>query len=162
MRGVGVTGAAKRRQRASRPWVEPRKEIVAEADGVEKSEGSTRRIAKGPDAQRSAGVREHGMGARGLPRNLGEPVVSAQIREGTRNSPRPAAVASKAAGANTGRTSGTAASSEYAKASGKDERQSDGFVVPMKAGQRPMRPAGGKGATENGTVGGNDGRDTEP
>ena len=88
--------------------MEPRKEIIVDADGVDQPEGSTRRVVNGRDAQRSAGVREHGMQARGRPRNLGEPVVSAQTREGTRNSPRPAAVASVAAGANKGRMSGTA------------------------------------------------------
>jgi len=40
--------------------------------------------------------------------------------------------------------------------------QSECLIVPLKRGNRPKGPCGGKGASGHGTVGGTDDRDFEP
>src|SRR5688572_7461023 len=82
------------------------------------------------------GVEERGISARGLPRNLGDLV--AFIAKATEPPSR-----------------GTT----------RAEREQRGVVaaiVPMKRGQMPDRPRGGKELSERGTVGRNDGRELEP
>ena len=94
LRGAGATQAAKRRQGAGRP-----------RDGAPKSSkcGSRRRFIDGRQHLRaamawfkgSAGVEERGMSAWGFPRNLGDPVLSADRsavgEAATRNNPGPVA-----------------------------------------------------------------------
>src|SRR5262245_8120780 len=84
-----------------------------------------------------AGVREHGIGTGGFPRNLGRPAVSASTISGSggwpdRNTPGPKP-ASGLAGANTG-ARGSNRTAKETKWDGKDGRESERSIVPVKPG----------------------------
>ena len=84
-----------------------------------------------------AGVREQGIGTGGFPRNLGRPTVSASTTTGPwgwpdRNTPGPKP-ASGLAGANTG-ARGSNRLAKETKWDGKDGRDSERSIVPLKPG----------------------------
>jgi hypothetical protein len=75
--------------------MEPRKTAPAEADVVQKTEGSTG--APDDHGRRGfAGVEERGTRALGHPRNLGDLVASSRMRKTGRTAPKPEACASRA------------------------------------------------------------------
>jgi len=86
-----------------------------------------------------AGVGELGIGARGFPRNLGDPTVSTDMRRGAAaaKAPGPAAGVGPR-GSEHRRTSGNRQAKET-KAGGKGGRESERLVVPWKPGNPTAR-----------------------
>ena len=80
----GVSRTAKRRQPASTPSIEPREMLTRGEPSFSRTRGP-RRPPSRPGVIGPAGVKEHGIGASRLPRNLGRPELSAiHVRTGTR------------------------------------------------------------------------------
>ena len=80
----GVSRTAKRRQPASTPSIEPREMLTRGEPSFSRTRGP-RRPPSRPGVIGPAGVKEHGIGASRLPRNLGRPGLSAiHVRTGTR------------------------------------------------------------------------------
>lgn len=77
-----MTGPAKRRQRATRPWDRaPKYNFIVVADDVVMSEGSSARPQMARP-KRTTGVDEQGMVAKGFPGNLGDLDVSTENGNG--------------------------------------------------------------------------------
>ncbi len=106
------------------------------------------------------GVRERGMRARGMPRNLGGPVVSAQkSRSGNRvTKPKTQAGGLPSPGSDQ-RAHARYGQAKETKCGRRGGRESEHRVVPVKRGNSPRGPRGGKAVPDCGSVGGNDGRD---
>ncbi len=139
MRGARATAAAKRRQRACRPWDGAPKlpmswwpTLCTERKATRPRWSGDGETSAGPDAAAHRG-RRPGHVRKGSP--------------GTWEIPTPPP------------DGGTAerSASERSRGAGKSEC----LVLPEKRGNRPEGPRGGKGAPGHGTVGGKDGRDAE-
>jgi hypothetical protein len=114
--------------------MEPRQTILASADVVRGTEG---RVDTPQEAWREelAGVRERGMHTEGLPRNLGDLVVSAhESREGHPvEQPRPGGGALAAAGSE-GRAHARYRQAKETKCGGTGGQETEHSVVPPKRG----------------------------
>ena len=124
------------------------------------SGGRVRRLTHGPlGLPGPAGVEEHGQWPRGFPRNLGGPAVSIDNSgSGDRNrpTPRPPVGTSTAEGSET-RAQRWYRQAKATKRGETDGRESERPIVPMKRGNRPEGPRGGKGTPCHDTVGGKHG-----
>lgn len=130
-----------------------------EADVISLTEGSTDAL-RGPGAKAPPGPQTRACAQKGSPGTwevLLSPLVL-QRRRGRRD-PLQARWGSVRApsGANQRTPSGTVARGQPERG-GMGSRSSERSIVPLNAGNRPMGPAGGKGAPESGAVGGKDAR----
>ena len=128
--------------------------VLAEADAVIRAEGETGALQRlGAEALSES---KNAACEQGIPRNLGGPAVSRSEAGGaTRKKPgrvlaAPCRHESEEVGA------GSTGVRRERRNAGTDGRKSELFVVPMKQGNQPEGPCGGKGEPSRRTVGGKD------
>ena len=130
--------------------IEPREIIPASADVVRKTEG---RIDTPQEAGREelAGVEERGMHTWGLPRNLGDLIVSVrESRDGRPvEQPRPGGGALAVPGSE-GRAHARYRQAKETKRGGRDGQESEHSVVPVKRGNTPQRTPWREGSAGSG------------
>jgi hypothetical protein len=112
-----------------------------------------------------AGVGEHGIGASGLPGNLGDPATPSRYTLAwglpNRKAPGPKPASGLCGATKTGARDGTAKRTKR-KCGRTVRRVSERLIVPEAGEREPRGPWGGKGTPHRGAVGSSQRQDSEP